>query len=150
MRGKFYTRIFLPLSGFIIVAFVLLVLVFIGIGGRYMLQERQESLENNAIEITRLSSIALQSGELDTLNEWNFRIVISSIARSTGNHCFITDSDGTVVLCSDDDLGCGHVGRQIGGGVMETLAADESYSGLTTLGDFYPETRYVTALPIIS
>lgn len=150
MRGKFYTRIFLPLSSFIIVAFVLLVLVFIGIGGRYMLQERQESLENNAIEITRLSSVALRSGELDTLSEWNFRVVISSIARSTGNHCFITDADGTVVLCSDDDLGCGHVGRQIGGGVMETLAADESYSGLTTLGDFYLETRYVAALPIIS
>ena len=128
-------------------SFIILGAIFVGIGRNYMLRERRTGIESNALELSRLASAYARDGEL---GDWEFRITLSSIAQSTGNHCFVAGIDGTVTVCSDPDLLCGHVGKNVGSTVMEALRSKGSYSGLTLLDGFYDDTRYVAALPVLA
>ena len=144
---SYYFKNFLLVTILVMLAFVILGATFVGIGRNYMLRERKGSLESNAVELSRMASAYLRDG---TLEEWDFRIMLSSIARSTGNHCFVTDGDGTVITCSDTELLCGHIGKRISGQAMEDLHRQGYYSGMSSLNDFYPEKRYVAALLVPS
>ena len=78
-------------------SFIILGASFVLVGRNYTLHERQETLESNALELSRLASAYASEGALDG---WSFRIVLSSIAQSTGNHCFLANTGGVIVTCS--------------------------------------------------
>ena len=142
MRSSYYFKNFILVAGLVMLAFIILGAIFVFIGRNYMLRERR------AIELGRLASAYSRDGSLE---DWDFRIMLSSIARSTGNHCFVTDLEGTIVTCSDTDLVCAHIGRQIGQELLEDMRANGYYSGMTTLDGLYSgDKRYVAALPVLS
>ena len=144
---SFYFKNFLSFAVLIALAFLLLGLCFTGIGRYFMLQERQESIEGSAVAMSRLASAYVRDGALDS---WDFRVTLSSIAESTGNHCFVTDTAGTVLTCSDAAPACAHLGAQLGGKAMAALHATGRYSALTALDGFYGEPRSVAALAVVS
>lgn len=126
-------------------SFIVLGASFVLVGRNYTLRERQETLENNALELSRLATAYASEG---SLSDWNFRIVLSTIAQSTGNHCFVTTTDGVIATCSDQDIRCSHIGARLPDSITDTLAASHYYSGLTRLGGLYDEARYAAALPV--
>jgi len=138
---------FILAAGLVMLCFIILGASFVSIGRNYMLRERKKSIEENAYELSRLTSAYLRDGKLES---WDYRITLTAISRSTGNHCFITDADGAIVCCSDMEMDCGHAGTRMPEGVMEQLLTSGSYSSLTTLGGFYDEAHYVAALPVLS
>ena len=124
--------------------FLLLSVSFVGIGRTYLIEDYRRDMMNCANEVSRTASATARMG---TLSDWSLGMAISTIAGSTGNHIFITDADGVVITCSDQKLFCEHLGRQISQEAIEKL----DYGNLdefTTLGDFYPEKRYVVACQI--
>ena len=129
----------------VMLSFIVLGAIFVGIGRNYMLRERRQSIENNVIELSKLASAYGRDGALD---DWDFRMMLSTIAESTGNHCFVTDTEGVILTCSDTDLHCGHVGKQISGDVLQSLQETGYYSGLIPKGGIYDEARYGAALPV--
>ena len=144
---SFYFKNFIPVAAIVMLSFIILGASFVLVGRNYTLRERQETLENNALELSRLASAYASEG---ALNDWNFRIVLSTIARSTGNHCFITTTDGVIATCSDTDIRCAHIGVQLPDSILSELEHSHCYSGLTRLGGLYEEAGYAAALPIFS
>ena len=144
---SYYFKNFMMIAVLVLLSFLILSAAFVLVGRNYALRERRETIESNAIELSRLASAYAQDGSLE---DWNFRITLSTVARSTGNLCFVTDGDGVVVTCSDAEPNCAHIGQSIPAGVLSGLREKNYFSGLTALGVLYSEPSYVAALPVLS
>ncbi len=115
---SYYFKNFMTIAALVLLCFVILSASFVLVGRNYALRERRETIESNVIELSRLASAYAQDGSLE---DWNFRIMLSAVARSTGNLCFVTDGSGTVVTCSDAEPNCAHVGKSIPSDVLDGL-----------------------------
>lgn len=145
---SYYFKNFVLIAGLVMLSFVILGAIFMGIGRSYMLRERERNIENNAVELRRVASAYARGG---ALNDWEFRMLLSSVAQCTGSHCFVTDTAGDIVTCSDTDLSCGHLGQSVDAGVLSSLQNAGYYSGSSELGGLYGgAARYVAALPVIT
>ena len=138
---------FITMAALVLLSFLILSASCVIVGRNYALRERRETIESNAIELSRLSSAYAQDGMLE---DWSFRITLSTVARSTGNLCFVSDCDGRVVTCSDISLNCGHVGQQLPDSVMDSLREKHYFSGLCPLFGAESASSYVAALPVVS
>ena len=146
MRSYFFKN-FITMAALVLLSFLILSASFVIVGRNYALRERRETIESNAIELSRLSSAYAQDG---TLEDWSFRITLSTVARSTGNLCFVSDCDGRVVTCSDISLNCAHIGQQLPDSVMDSLREKLYFSGLCPLFGAESASSYVAALPVVS
>ena len=144
---SYYFKNFITVAVLVLFSFVILSAAFVLIGRNYALRERRETIESNAIELSRLASAYTQDGSLE---DWNFRITLSTVARSTGNLCFVTDGEGTVLTCSDAEPNCAHIGKAVPASILKSLQEKNYYSGLSDLGGLCSETGYVAALPILA
>ena len=136
---------FVLVAVLVMLAFSILGGVFVGMGRNYMLRDRRSALDSNAEELSRLAAAFAREGDLET---WEFRITLSAMAQSSGNHCFLTDGDGTVLVCSERAIYCGHMGRNVGTAAMTALRASGRYSALSCLGGLYETERYVSAAAV--
>ena len=144
---SYYFKNFITVAALVLLSFFILSASFVLVGRNYALRERRETIESNVIELSRLASAYARDGSLE---DWNFRITLSTVARSTGNLCFVTDGNGTVVTCSDAEINCAHVGKTVPDSVLESLREKNYYSGLSSLGTLCSETGYVAALPVLT
>ena len=126
------------------ISFLLLAVSFIGIGRTYLIEDYRRGMMVTASEVAHTAS-AIARG--NPLSDWTMRMVISSIAGSTGNHIFITDKTGTIINCSDRLPYCEHMGKQVPDDVLLRLET-ESYDQLTDLEGIYPGRRYVVGRQI--
>lgn len=120
---------------------------FVLLGRNRMLAERRETTENNVLELGRLATAYVRDGDL---SGWDFRMTLSSIARSTGNHCFLTNARGEIIVCSDAAVICEHLGRSVPDQTLQQLKENSYYSEMTMLDGICRETSYVAALPIFA
>jgi len=144
---SFYFKNFVFIAAIVMLSFIVLGASFVVAGRNYTLQERQDTIESNAYELSHLASAYVRDGALD---DWSFRIILSTIAQSTGNHCFLARTDGTVATCSDPELNCPHIGATVPEDILSALETDHAYSGLTGMGGMYDSDRYVAGLPVVS
>ena len=144
---SFYFKNFIYIAGTFMLSLIVLGASFVIVGRNHMLQERRDAIESNVIELSRLASAYSRDGALDG---WEFRMTLSSIAKSTGNHCFLTDREGVITVCSDASPGCGHVGRRLPESVLTGLRENSYYSGLTRLDGLYETAGYVAGLPVVT
>ena len=145
---SYYFKNFITMAVLVLLSFLILSASFVLVGRNYALRERRETIESNVIELSRLASAYAQDGALD---DWSFRITLSTLARSTGNLCFVSDCDGRIVTCSDITLNCGHVGQQLPDAVLSSLREKNYFSGLCVLeGGADKDSSYVAALPVVS
>jgi len=144
---SFYFKNFIFIAGTVMLSLIILGAAFVLVGRNQMLQARQDTLESNVIELSRLASAYSRDGTLDS---WDFRMTLSSIAKSTNNHCFLADTNGVITLCSDDALSCSHVGKQLPESVLISLHEHSYYSGLSRLDGLYDSASYVAGLPVVA
>ena len=142
---SFYFKNFIYIAGTVMLSLIILGASFVLVGRNQMLQERRDAIESNVIELSRLSSAYSRDGALDS---WEYRMMLSSIAKSTGNHCFLTNRDGVITVCSDAAPNCGHVGARVPESVLVSLSERSYFSGMTRLDGLYAEPSYVAALPV--
>ena len=127
------------------VCFILFGATMFLMGRAFLVREKQASLYATAAEVGRYAE-AMHTEE--ELSSWELRMNLAAIAQSTGDHIFLCDPAGTVVSSSDRDLTATYIGRQVPAAVVEKLAKDGSYEGLTTLDGFYEAMYYVVAQPL--
>lgn len=144
---SFYFKNFIYIAGTVMLSLIILGASFVLAGRNRVLHERRDAIESNVTELSRLASAYTRDGALDS---WEFRMTLSSIARSTGNRCFVTRTDGVITVCSDAAPNCGHIGAKVPESVLESLAVQSYYSGLTHLDGIYDGTSYVAALPVVA
>lgn len=131
----------------VVISFFLLGTSIVILGRSFALNQKRDSIALNATEVSRAASAFYE--ENGSLNDWYLRLIISSLAKSTGNHIFITDVQGVIVSSSDMDVISPYIGRQISPSIMEFLYKNGKFQKLTTLDNFYNERPYyVVALPV--
>jgi signal transduction histidine kinase len=143
MRSTYFKNFFASAT-LSVVSFLILGMAFMLISRNFVLGERRERMEVNAQEISRSATAFAENGDLMS---WELRVLITSMARSTGNEIQICTDEGVIVSCSDRELICNHIGRQLSESAMDELAAGGSQK-LTTLGGVFDSAHYVVASPI--
>lgn len=126
-------------------SFLILGTAFVFLGRSYVISEYRDNMVSNAEEVSHAAQALVRDGELSS---WDLRMVISTLAQSTGNHIFITDTDGTIVSCSCRNIACEHLGRTVGAASLVQLRSDGKLNLITNLGGFYSSAHYVVAQPI--
>ena len=126
-------------------SFFILGTAFVFLGRSYVISEYRDNMVSNAEEVSHAAQALVRDGEL---SNWDLRMVISTLAQSTGNHIFITDTDGTIVSCSCRNIACEHLGRTVGSAQLTQLRSDGKFNLITNLGGFYASPHYVVAQPI--
>lgn len=126
-------------------SFLILGTAFVFLGRSYVISEYRDNMVSNAEEVSHAAQALVRDGEL---SNWDLRMVISTLAQSTGNHIFITDTDGTIVSCSCRNIACEHLGRSVGSAQLTQLRSDGKLNLITNLGGFYASPHYVVAQPI--
>ncbi len=144
MKSYFFKN-FISGACAVLLCFMILGASFMGLGRTYMLSERKAAIETGAEEVCLLAEAYSRTGYLD---DWDFRIILSTLSSTSGSHFFLTDLDGTIMTCSDKAINCPDLGRSIDPAIIGQLQAQGSWSGLSTLGGFYTASHYVAALPI--
>ncbi|MGI6029062.1 MAG: HAMP domain-containing sensor histidine kinase [Candidatus Heteroscillospira sp.] len=144
MRSTYFKHFFAS-AALAVLSFLILGMAFTLLSRNFLLDERRESMEINADEVA-LAAIAF--AENDDLSDWNLRVMITSMAKSTGNEILIANSDGVIALCSDKDLFCPHIGYQLDSQYMNMLSSGRS-DGMTNMGGLFSGAHYVVSAPII-
>ncbi len=141
-----YLRNFTATAVLVLTCFLLVAFACVGIGRIYFIREYQDSMTDSAMEVSRTAAAISNT---DSLNSWLLSMSISSIARSTGNNIMITDSQGTIVSCSDRAPVCEHLGKRI---PLELIYSMESRENLiiSDLGGIYKSGHYVVTASINS
>ncbi len=147
MRSYFFKN-FIMAAGVLLLSFLILGASFLGLGRSFMLAERKHNIETNVEEISKLATAAYS--QTGYLGDFTFRMVLSTLSNTSGAQYLLTDLDGTVISCSDEDFRCPHMGKNIPPQIIESLSETGSYSQLGNLDGFYSEPHYVAALPILS
>lgn len=140
-----YFKNFAATAAMVLFSFLILGTAFVFLGRSYVISEYRGNMVSNAEEVSHAAQALVRSGDLAS---WDLRMVISTLAQSTGNHIFITDTDGTVVSCSCRNIACEHLGRTLTGSAMTQLRSDGKLNLITSLGGFYSSAHYVVAQPI--
>ena len=141
-----YLRNFVAIAAMVSICFLVIALSFVGLGRQYVIGSYRQNMANSAKEVARTASAVANT---DSLNSWALRMNVSSIASATGNQVFITDPEGTVVCCSDQDPMCEHVGLKVPEGTLQEAEKD-GFNNMSDLGGIYKTKRYVVAIPFYS
>lgn len=148
MRNSIYFKNFVMTAMLVIISFFILGTSIVILGRNFALNQKRNNIALSATEISKAASAF--SEENGDLNGWYLRLIISSLAKSTGNHILITDTQGVIVSSSDMDVVSPYIGKQISSSIMEELYKYGKFQKLTTLDNFYNERPYyVVALPIV-
>lgn len=140
-----YLRNFVATAVMVAICFLIIAVAFVGIGRSYIIDEYRDNMENSAGEVSRIASAIAQN---ESLNSWALGMSLSSISHSTGNHIFITDSQGVVVACSDRTMICEHMGKQLSESVMTLLKSSGHMDQISSLDGMYAKERFVVATGI--
>jgi len=144
MRSYFFKN-FITGACAVLLCFIILGASFMGLGRSYMLSERKAAIETGVEEVRLLAEAYSRTGYLD---DWDFRIILSTLSSTSGSHYFLTDLNGTIMTCSDKEINCPDIGRSIAPDIIKSLSENGRFSQLGTLGGFYSSSHYVAALPI--
>lgn len=141
-----YIRNFVMTSVLVILSFFILGVSFFFLGRAFVLNEKRQDIEVNAKEVAKAAAAFADTSDI---TGWDFRLILSSISRSTGNLIFITDSSGLILTSSDTDVVSPYIGSQVGEQVMTELYKKGSFRQFTTLSTIYGNRKcYVVALPV--
>ncbi|NLW65593.1 MAG: cell wall metabolism sensor histidine kinase WalK, partial [Clostridiales bacterium] len=141
-----YIKNFTITAVLVVLSFFILGASFVVLGRGFALNETKQGIALSAQEVSRSAGAFMDSGELSS---WNLRLIISTVARSTGNQIFITDSNGIIVSTSETELLSDNIGKRLTDSVMAELQEFGRINEMTTLGNFYRGRQfYVVALPI--
>ncbi|MEA4965354.1 MAG: HAMP domain-containing sensor histidine kinase [Oscillospiraceae bacterium] len=143
-----FGRMFSLTAALILLSCVLLGLSFRVVIGRYLLQERKETLEANATSVANLASAYDTAGELE--NNWDFRISLSFAADVSSGETLICNEAGTVVLCSCGDRLCEYLGKTVDESILSRAETSGSYYECGTLDGLYEESRLCVCMPVVS
>lgn len=129
----------------VMLSFLILGVAFVLLGRGYVVSEYRENMESNAEQVSRSAQALTREG---ALNSWTLRMTISMVSQITGNQILISDTSGVVILCSDMNIACDHLGRQIDPAVFLAMSNGGKFNQMTNLYGFYDTPHYVVAQPI--
>ncbi len=146
-----YKRQFILTAGMILISFALLGTAFFTLSYQYTLQQTKDSMERNANYVANFTSSVRSIGY--GVEDEVYITMVATIARISDAVVLITESDGEMVVSTDGATVQGYNalgGRYLPRNVVDQVSQTGSYTGMSTLGGFFPEKRYVAGTPIMA
>jgi signal transduction histidine kinase len=143
-----FSRYFATTAALLLVMLMALGLAFRAMLGGYLVDQKRESLSSNATAVAELAAAYDSAGELEA--NWDFRISLSFAANVSGTDVLILDEDGMVVLCSDADVSCDHLGKILDDAYTQAVCEGGAVYSACTVEGLYDEARYLMGVPIVS
>ena len=142
-----YSRTFLTSMVVLLLALLAVGIFLRALLDEYLTDRAFDGLQKNARVISELA--AAYDSE-DALNSMEFLMDLDIADRISGADTVICDSNGTIILCSDDPLGCDHQGLSVGRDYLDKIKTQGSSRDTGIVQGLYADSRYVYAAPIRS
>ena len=113
---------------------------------RYLIQEKQEMLYNDAAAVTALAAAYNTAGELE--DNWDFRISLSLAADVSEAQTLICDDSGTIVLSSGAEDG--FIGKSVPITALAAAQSDGWYHERGTMNGLFADTKLIMCMPIVA
>ena len=143
----FYRRQLALMLSIVFLSFSLLSAVFTLLSYRYVIQEKKDSMHHNAQYISEFTATYLEEGNIQ---DGFFRLYVASLARISGAHVMLCETDGRVVFATDGSSRTYQYSRAIPGLLLRHVAERGFYMGMTDLGGLYSENRFLAAVPVMA
>lgn len=145
MKSSIQARNILLSAGMVFLSFFVLGIVFSGVSYTYVIRDKSKTLEATAAVVADVANAVREESGLE---DWTLSLQAASISRATGLHIFLCDEAGRVVVCSDALVTCEHIGRRLPADLLAGIVEDGKIRQLTDLSGFYPQRRFVAAMPL--
>ena len=145
-----YKRQFALTAGMILISFALLGTAFFTLSYQYTLRQTRDSMERNANYVANFTSKSRSLGL--GVEDDVYIAMIATIAQISDAVVLITEADGEMVVSTDGISVMGY--KELAGSYLPKSIADQvarggSYTGMSDLGGFFAEKRYVAGTPIL-
>ena len=144
-----YKRQFMLMAGVILISFALLGGAFVTLSYQYAVQEKRDSLGDNAKYIAQSFMRSLSTASTTLGQQNDYAVNIDTLAKVSDSYVIVTETDGLIFYSSDGSDGSNLAGGVVPSYMVSQVAATGSYSGMTDLGGIFPEKRFVAGTPIL-
>ena len=144
-----YKRQFALTAGMILISFALLGTAFFTLSYQYTIRQTRDSMERNANYVANFTSKSRSLGV--GVEDDVYIAMIATIAQISDAVVLITEADGEMVVSTDGVTVKGY--QELAGSYLPRAVADQvvqtgGYTGMSDLGGFFAEKRYVAGTPI--
>ncbi len=143
-KTTLYFRNFINNALIVMLSFVILGGIFTGTSYQLLLRQQHESLTTVSGQLVRVLAAFSDAWELDS---FPVRIITNSLGSASHVNILVTDENGLVVSCSDPEITCEHMGRQVSTELLERLAG-LGKARRTDLGGVYRSRKNILCAPI--
>ena len=144
-----YKRQFMLMAGVILISFALLGGAFVTLSYQYAVQEKRDSLGDNAKYIAQSFMRSLSTASTTLGQQNDYAVNIDTLAKVSDSYVIVTETDGLIFYSSDGSDGSNLAGGAVPSYMVSQVAATGSYSDMTDLGGIFPEKRFVAGTPIL-
>lgn len=136
------------------VALTLLCLVLLGASfrvmlGRYLENEKEQTLYNSAMALSNLASAYDATGELD--HRWgDFHISLTTAAQVAGTDAMLCDLQGNIQLCSCNEAGCTHWNGNVEPEFIDLVVNFGQEFSVGTLDGMYEKEQFIEGVSVSS
>ena len=145
MKSIFWRNLFV-LVGAILLSYFIFTTLYAYLSYNFISNDKRQTLTATANVVAATASAKSTEASLD---DWDLRMMVSTVASASESHITICDETGVVRSCSDVDVLCDHLGQQIPDDVINEIAATGHYNEMTQLGGYYAERRYTAGVQIV-
>ena len=146
MKSTFSRQVFTTVL-ILLLALLLLGGAFRILVGQYLEHNTHNQLRTDALALAELVAAYDAAGDLD---HENLRTNLTLTSLISGADTVVLNARGTVVLCSDTDLQCSHIGLVINQQFVDQVFAEGSSLESGSIPKLYNESRYFVSVPIKS
>ena len=146
MKSTFSRQVFTTVL-ILLLALLLLGGAFRILVGQYLERNTHNQLQTDALALAELVAAYDAAGDLD---HENLRTNLTLTSLISGADTVVLNARGTVVLCSDTDLQCSHIGLVINQEFVDQVFAEGSSLESGSIPKLYGESRYFVSVPIKS
>ena len=141
-----FSRTFSTFAVILLAALILVGISFQLLAKNFLRERAVESLKNDSAAIAQLAAAYYSDESLDGRD---FLVNLSVATKVSGSNAVICNTDGVLLLCSDEPLGCEHQGMRLDR--QDYLSQFETQEYVVFTGrveGLYPENRYVVSTAI--
>lgn len=129
-----------------ILSFSLLSAAFMLLSYRYIISENRDSMERNAGYIAGFTSVYYR--EFRDIEDELYSNYVANIALISNSFVIVADQNGKILYATDGNKIYNYQNTMLPPSVVDQVAENGNYAGLTSLGGIYPEKRYTAGLPV--
>ena len=133
-------------------AILLLALLLLGGSFRVLAKSYLEKTTNSQLyaDAAAIADLAAAYDAAGRLHDEGLRTNLTLAATVTGADTVICNASGMIVLCSDRNLSCPHLGMTVNREYIEKVFANGSDMDSGLIRGLYEESRYVVSVPVVS